>query len=107
MNLQHGRFLAKRYKNTKKYIVCSGLLKAQRTPAALTSRINKGINILVGQLTVWHWVVFSFPAVNSIVVNTAVNLVRVAILDTVVAMVTMVTVVAVVIRVMIQLCVLH
>lgn len=55
--------------------------------------INKGINILVGQSTVWHWVMFTFPVVSSVV-----SLVCVVILD---------TVVTVVIRIMIQLCILH
>lgn len=47
----------------------------------------------MGQLTVWHWVMFTFPVVSSVV-----SLVCVVILD---------TVVTVVIRIMIQLCILH
>ncbi len=86
---------------------CLGLFEVfqhKKTLAALPGRINKGINILAGQLAVWHCVTFSLPLVSSAVVNTAVNLVYVVILDKVV---TMVTVVTVVIRIMIQLCVLH
>ncbi|KAF0032537.1 hypothetical protein F2P81_014827 [Scophthalmus maximus] len=98
---------------------------AQKAPAALKSWINKGINILVVQSSIWLWVMFSFSVVSSVGVNTVVNL---AMLDRVVAMVaiatlvtlvivvivvivvslvTLATVVIAVIRVMIQLCIFY
>lgn len=56
------------------------------------SRINKGINILVDQSSVWLWVMFSFPMDSSVGVSTVVDLVHVVILGRVVALVTMVNV---------------
>lgn len=57
------------------------------------TRINKAINIAVAQLTVWHWVMFTFPLVNTVV--------------SLICMVILHTVVTVVIRIVIQLSILH
>lgn len=67
-----------RCKALQKVHKCWELFKVfpkQKTPAALTSRINKGINTLVGQLTIWRPVVFSFPVVGGFDVNAVVNLI--------------------------------
>lgn len=57
------------------------------------TRINKGINIAVAQLTVWHWVMFTFPYVNTVV-----SLIRAVVLDRAVTVVG---------RIVIQLSILH